>query len=163
MHHYLEHTTNPFGELDTAARVLEPGGHLLIEVPDPEYRFHQALGRWWTPWWQPQHLQFIPFDNLVRALADRGLVLVAAERGAAHVFADLTSSLGLMLNVCAPDPRLPWLTAGPTRWRQVRRSTAVAAALPLFAATTILDALLYLAARRTSNANAYRVLAKKEG
>jgi SAM-dependent methyltransferase len=162
MHHYLEHTSDPFGELDTAARVLLPGGHLLIEVPDPDYRFHRALGRWWMPWFQPQHLQFFPFDNLVAALSDRGLVLVAADRGAAHVFADLTSSMAMLLNICAPDPTLPWLRAGPTRWRKARRSAAMAAAVPLFAATAILDALLYLAVRRSSSGNAYRILARKE-
>ena len=32
MHHYLEHTRDPGAELDAATKVLEPGGHLLIEA-----------------------------------------------------------------------------------------------------------------------------------
>ena len=50
MHHYLEHTREPLDELDAAATALVPGGHLLIELPDPESRFPLVVGRWWIPW-----------------------------------------------------------------------------------------------------------------
>ena len=36
MHHYLEHTRDPKRELAAVLDVLEPGGHLMIEVPDAE-------------------------------------------------------------------------------------------------------------------------------
>ncbi|MEL7209221.1 MAG: methyltransferase domain-containing protein, partial [Actinomycetota bacterium] len=39
MHHYLEHTREPLEELDAASTALRPGGHLLIELPDPESPF----------------------------------------------------------------------------------------------------------------------------
>jgi SAM-dependent methyltransferase len=164
MHHYLEHTREPFDELDIAAKVLLPGGYLLIEVPDPDYRFNRVFGRMWSQWCQPQHQHMFPLDNLIRALADRGLSLVAVERGAAHLMsADLFASLGLLLNVCAPDPRLPWRVVKPTRWRRFRRITVLAASVPLLTGALMLDTLLYLAVRRTRSGNAYRVLTCKDG
>jgi SAM-dependent methyltransferase len=164
MHHYLEHTREPFDELDIAAKVLQPGGYLLIEVPDPDYRFSRVFGRMWSQWCQPQHQHMFPLDNLMRALADRGLSFVAVERGAAHLMgADLFASLGLLLNVCAPDPRLPWRVVEPTRWRWFRRATVLAVGVPLLAGAFILDTLLYWAVRHTRNGNAYRVLTCKDG
>ena len=164
MHHYLEHTREPFDELDIAAKILLPGGYLLIEMPDPDYRFNRVFGRTWSQWCQPQHQHMFPSDNLIRALADRGLSLVAVERGAAHLMsADLFASLGLLLNVCAPDPRLPWRVVEPTRWRRFRRITVLAAGAPLLTGALILDTLLYLAVRHTRSGNAYRVLTRKDG
>ena len=64
MHHYLEHTRDPAAELDAAATVLESGGHLLIEVPDPECRSARLLGWLWGPWFQPQHQHFVSVANL---------------------------------------------------------------------------------------------------
>ncbi|MDQ2881363.1 MAG: class I SAM-dependent methyltransferase [Actinomycetota bacterium] len=164
MHHYLEHTREPFDELDIAAKILLPSGYLLIEVPDPDYRFSRAFGRMWSQWCQPQHQHMFPLDNLVRALTDRGLSLVAVERGAAHLMcADLFASLGLLLNVCAPDPRLPWLAVEPTTWRRFQRTTAYIVGMPLLAGAFIVDRLLFSAVRRTQNGNVYRVLARKDG
>ena len=59
MHHYLEHTREPRRELAAAAKVLEPGGHLMIEVPDPASPWARRLGRCWSSWVQPQHLHFV--------------------------------------------------------------------------------------------------------
>lgn len=53
MHHYLEHTRDPLAELDAAVKVLASGGHLLIELPDPESRISRLLGPHWLPWFQP--------------------------------------------------------------------------------------------------------------
>lgn len=47
MHHYLEHTRDPARELDAARAVLEPGGHLLVELPAPESPFGRWLGWAW--------------------------------------------------------------------------------------------------------------------
>ncbi|HEY6421663.1 MAG TPA: class I SAM-dependent methyltransferase [Pseudonocardiaceae bacterium] len=162
MHHYLEHTREPLDELDTAARVLLPGGFLLIELPDPGFALSRVFGRFWTPWFQPQHQHLIPLDNLVAALADRGFSPVAIQRGEAHlVGSDLTMSLMLALNAYSPDPQLPWLAAGATRWRQVRHTAVWAVARPLLVGAYLLDVLLGQVVRRTRRGNAYRVLARK--
>ncbi|HEV7453371.1 MAG TPA: class I SAM-dependent methyltransferase [Pseudonocardiaceae bacterium] len=164
MHHYLEHTREPFDELDAAAKVLQAGSYLLIELPDPESFFGRVLGRWWLPWLQPQHQHMIPVRNLVQALADRGFSAVAIDRGAAHQGGDLLGSLALTLNAVVPDPRLPWLAAaGPTRWRRLRHTAVWAVGLRLLVVPYLLDELLRQVVRRTRGGNAYRVLARKDG
>ena len=65
MHHYLEHTRDPLAELDAAATVLEPGGWLSVEVPDPECAFGRWFGPLWGPWFQPQHQHFLSAAELV--------------------------------------------------------------------------------------------------
>lgn len=163
MHHYLEHTREPFDELDAAAKILTAGSHLLIELPDPESSFGRVLGRWWIPWLQPQHQHMIPVRNLVQALADRGFSAVAIERGAAHQSCDLLSGLVLALIAVAPDPRLPWLDTGPTLWRRLRYRIVWSVGRPLLAITHLFDKLLQQVVRRTRGGNAYRVLVRKDG
>jgi hypothetical protein len=163
MHHYLEHTREPLDELDAAAKVLPAGSHLLIELPDPESSFGRILGRWWMPWFQPQHQHMMPVRNLVQALADRGFSTVAIERGAAHQGVDLFFGLVLALIAVAPDPRLPWLAAGPTRWRRLRHTTVWALGKPLLVIMHLLDELLRQVVRHTRGGNTYRVLARKDG
>jgi SAM-dependent methyltransferase len=163
MHHYLEHTREPFDELDAAAKVLTTGSHLLIELPDPESPFGRLLGQWWMPWFQPQHQHMIPVDNLVHALGDRGFSVVAIERGAAHQSCDLFYGLMLALNAASPDHRLPWLATKPARRRPLLGAAIWAMGTPLLMITLLLDKLLEPVVRRTRTGNAYRVLACKDG
>jgi hypothetical protein len=163
MYHYLEHTREPLDELDAAAKVLPAGSYLLIELPDPESSFGRVLGRWWLPWLQPQHQHMIPVSNLVQSLADRGFSTVAIKRGADMHGGDLLGSLALALLAVAPDPRLPWLATGSTRWRRVWNATMWAVGRPLLVATYLLGDLLRRFVRRTHGGNAYRVLVRKDG
>ncbi|MFD9218855.1 class I SAM-dependent methyltransferase [Streptomyces sp. NPDC060064] len=161
MHHYLEHTLDPFAELDAAARVLPPGGHLLIEVPDPEWPLSRVLGRRWNPWCQPQHLHMFPIGNLKEALRNRGLDPVAEERGMAHqTGADLLMAMVQFWNALMPDPDAPWLPRRGTGYRMSRKAALVAKA-PSLALAGFLDVLILLAARSANRGNAYRVLARK--
>jgi SAM-dependent methyltransferase len=163
MHHYLEHTREPFDELDAAAKILSTGGYLLIELPDPESLLGPLFGRWWLPWFQPQHQHMIPVRNLIQALADRGLSTVAVERGEAHQSVDLFVSLVLALTAIAPDPQLPWLPTRATRVSQIRHTVVWAAGRPLLVIAYLLDNLLGHIVRRTRGGNTYRVLARKDG
>lgn len=162
MHHYLEHTREPLDELDAAAKVLPAGSFLLIELPDPQSLFGRVFGRWWLPWFQPQHQHMIPIRNLVPALADRGFSTVAIERGGAHQGCELLFSVALTLIAVAPNPRLPWLATEPTGARRLRHRMVWAVGRPLCLLGYLLDELLGHVVRRTRGGNTYRVLARKD-
>lgn len=107
MFHYLEHSTEPDRELRAAHQVVRPGGHLLIEVPDPDSRYARLLGRWWLPWLQPQHLHFVPADNLRRRVTDLGFTVVAEQHAEPHDPVDLLAATWLALDATAPHEDLP--------------------------------------------------------
>ncbi|MCR8578145.1 class I SAM-dependent methyltransferase, partial [Streptomyces sp. Isolate_219] len=163
MHHYLEHTRDPLAELDAAVKVLAPGGHLLIELPDPESRIGRLLAPYWLPWFQPQHQHLMPAGNLKQALAARGFTILAEQHGAAHQNnADFLGAVALAANRLAPDPQAPWATIPATRTRRAARSAVQAMAVPGYAAALALDNLRTALARATDGGNAYRLLARKE-
>ncbi|GGV87914.1 class I SAM-dependent methyltransferase [Streptomyces nigrescens] len=163
MHHYLEHTRDPLAELDAAVKVLAPGGHLLIELPDPESRIGRLLGPYWLPWFQPQHQHLMPAGNLKQALAARGFTVLAEQHGAAHQNnADFLGAVALAANRLTPDPQAPWATIPATRTRRAARSAVQAMAVPGYAAALALDNLRTALARATDGGNAYRLLARKE-
>ncbi|MFC7309043.1 class I SAM-dependent methyltransferase [Streptomyces monticola] len=161
MFHYLEHSTEPRAELAAARTVLRPGGHLMIEVPNPESGFSKLLGKWWIPYMQPQHLHLIPAANLCRELEGLGYTVVAAERKEAHMPVDLMMSLLLFLQHHVPGADRAW---GPRPNRLVRRfrKALFALALPFLMGLFALDRLLAPLVRRTGFANAYRVIARRE-
>ncbi|GAA2428251.1 hypothetical protein GCM10010191_46570 [Actinomadura vinacea] len=162
MHHYLEHTVDPYAELDAAAKVLPVGGHLLIEVPDPEWPIGRIARRWWHCWFQPQHLHLIPVRNLVEALADRGLETVEVHRGKAHQPLDLTMIVMLMVHRLVPDPNKPWRFEPHRRIRLAARAAAFLAGIPLIMTAAMIDQLIYPVIRMSRRSNAYRVLARKQ-
>ena len=164
MHHYLEHTADPRAELDAAARALPPGGHLLIELPDPRWPLAQPLGQYWMSWFQPQHLNMMPVANLIAALEERGLRPMVVERGRAHQGFDLVAAVVLLLARIAPDRSVPWSPRAATTRSRAWRSFAWAAGSPLLAVALLLDSTLVRAlARRWDRGNAYRVLSVKDG
>ncbi|MGW7329742.1 methyltransferase domain-containing protein [Streptomyces sp. NPDC054840] len=161
MYHYLEHTRDPFAELDAAVTVLAPGGFLAIELPDPESRMSRLLGPFWLPWFQPQHQHLMPAASLREALADRGFTVVAEEHGAAHQGNDLFGAVALAATRLAPDPDRPW-GPGPTPRARLLAHAVRVASVPCFAAAAVLDTMRTAAARRTDGGNAYRMLARKD-
>ncbi len=161
MHHYLEHTRDPRAEIAAAHTVLEPGGHLLIEVPDPESRFGRRAGRYWGPWFQPQHQHFMSIGNLRRELEAQGFSMVRTERGPAHQPVDLAFTMWMYMNDKAPAPAKPWLDP-PTRGARVRRAATFTALGPFLIAALIADhVLLPITSRVPGGPNTYRVLARK--
>ena len=161
MHHYLEHTREPLEELDAAAAVLDPGGWLLIEVPDPECSFGRWFGRLWGPWFQPQHQHFLSVRNLSDALAGRGFTVVAEERGPAHIPADLAFSTFLLANQLAGPPRTPWgEPTGPAA--RARRAVCFPAVASLTVPAFVVDQLIApLVRSRPGGPNTYRILAQR--
>jgi SAM-dependent methyltransferase len=163
MHHYLEHTRDPFLDLDAAAKILPPGGHLLIELPDPEWRLGRRFGHYWMPWFQPQHQHMMPIGNLKKALADRGLTPIAEERAPAHQHNDFVTAAYLWFAGHAPDHTMPWSTKRRTPPRRVWRGMVWTAGVPALMAGLLLDRTVGgMVARRTGTGNAYRVLARKD-
>lgn len=163
MHHYLEHTRDPLREIDAAIKVLKPGGHLVIEVPDPEFAFGQRLcGRYWPPWFQPQHLNMLPLGLLTAELERRGMLAVEIQRGQPHIPADFAAALWRLLCQVAPKPGLPWRSDGDP-YARIRRRVALAVGGPLLAGALAVDLLVTPFIRRGSVSNTYRVLAQAAG
>jgi SAM-dependent methyltransferase len=164
MHHYLEHTREPLAELAAAARVVRSGGHLVVELPDPESALARWLGKYWIHWFQPQHQQFFSIGNLRAALGRLGLRTVAVERAGAHQAIDLSVAALALIQQLAPPVHLPWRPADGARWRQLGRSALFAVAWPLIILGLIGDAAIKVIIHRSgAGSNTYRLLARKEG
>ncbi|QIB46200.1 class I SAM-dependent methyltransferase [Streptomyces aureoverticillatus] len=166
MIHYLQRRPDPRAELRAAATALRPGGHLLIEAPDPESRSARLLGKWWASYRQPRHAHFVPLANLCRELDELGFTVVDVDRRAPHVPSDLGAACALLLNRLLPEADAPWRAEPPSRSRLTLRRTAWWAAwwaaTPLLALAYAADVLLAPLLTRTGFANAYRVIARRE-
>jgi SAM-dependent methyltransferase len=161
MFHYLEHTREPLEELRAAERVLRPNGYLVIELPDPECVSGRLLGRWWFPWFQPQHQHMIPIANLRKALEAKDFELLSTERGEAHGPLEATAAMVLLLNHLAPPVGKPWRPPAD-RVQRVRQVAVFAAGAPLVAVCLLVDQVVAPAVRRLPGGpNAYRVLARR--
>ena len=162
MHHYLEHTRDPKAELRAAHAVLEPGGHLLIEVPDPESRFADLLGSYWLPFFQPQHQQFVPVGNLCAELEAQGFAVVEVERGPVHLPVDLAGAVWTWGQARAPKPRVPWRHP-PTGIERTERAAILAAVAPVALMALVVDRVLkkLISSGGAGWSNAYRVLARR--
>ncbi|MET8690395.1 class I SAM-dependent methyltransferase [Streptomyces sp. NPDC004732] len=161
MFHTLQCGPDPREELRAARTVLRPGGHLMIEAPDPECRYAGLLGKWWASYGQPRHLHLVPLANLRAELTELGFTVVAVERRAAHVPLDLSTAVELFLDRRIPGPDVPW-RAKPAPPLQLRlRRAAQGMSVPLVASARALDTLLRPLLTRTGFANTYRVIARR--
>ncbi|WP_199548408.1 class I SAM-dependent methyltransferase [Streptomyces sp. N35] len=161
MFHVLEHTVDQRAELEAARKVLRSGGHLMIEVPDPESHFAKLLGTYWVPWFQPQHLHFVSIGNLNRALRDMGFTVVAVDRREPHIPFDMLGAFGLMLLRFLPFRNEPWLSKKPGRNGTRLCKLFFTLGVPFFPVLHFLDRALAPLLRRTGFSNAYRVVARK--
>lgn len=162
MHHYLEHTLDPRAEIAAARETLADGGHLLIEVPDPQSMLGRVLRRYWIPWFQPQHQHLLSRANLERILRDTGFTPLQWHRGEAHQRVDFLFAVFLLLDRIAPPTDRPWRP--PARLHQrLWRNAVWTAGAPLLLLARGVDKVLDPAVRRWGASNTYRVLAQKRG
>ncbi len=159
MSHYLEHTLDPRKELDAAHVALAQGGHLMIEVPDPEFRLGRALGRWWLPWFQPQHQHLLSAGNLGKLLREHGFEPIAWHRGAAHQRVDFVFAAWLLLARIGPPGNVPWRRGGPGP--RIWRGVVFTLGSPLLLGGWIVDRVVGPFIERGGRSNTYRVLARR--
>ncbi|WP_367323743.1 class I SAM-dependent methyltransferase [Streptomyces sp. HUAS ZL42] len=83
MLHHLARVPDPREELRAALTALRPGGHLLLELPDPHSTFAKLLGKRWPAHTRPHHVHLIPQDNLRTELETRGCTIIPTGRSGA--------------------------------------------------------------------------------
>jgi SAM-dependent methyltransferase len=135
--HHLPYTRDPREELRAAVAVVRPGGHIVLELPDPQGVFATLLGRRWLPRSRQAHL--LTAADLRSELESLGCAVVVTRRRAPHLPYDLTAALSLTLPVTLPS----WLTT------------------PLLIAARALDHVLAPLLGLTRYSNTYRLIARR--
>ncbi len=161
MFDYLERRDDPSAELDAVAKALPPGGHVVCELANADCRQARWLGRFWPGWAVPGRAHFIPVENLIAALEDRGLRPVTVRFAAARRPGGLTGALLLAVAMIAPRP-MPWLPqqAGPAG--AAGRVLVMLVASPLLGLARLLDRLAGWYAHDARYAGTYLMIARKE-
>ena len=134
----IEHFADVHGVVAACARLLKPGGHLLIETPSTSgLDFRLFRGRHWGGYHVPRHFYLFDARTLGRLLERHGLQTVQAQYLASPAF--WTQSLH------------HW--ASESRWRLWRwlAPRLHLRNLPLTAAVTALDLAALALGGRTSN------------
>ena len=91
--------------LAAAAKALEPGSLLEIEMPDVECLLRHVFRSWWIPYFQPQHLNFPTVGNLLAALVEHGFRLPSACDNRPLTFEEFREHVPQTLHVSAtPGP-----------------------------------------------------------
>ena len=79
--HVIEHIREPHPFMMELARILKPGGRLMIETPNSDALGRAILGANWFANEVPRHLILFAPDNLVRLANEHGLQNVSLSLG----------------------------------------------------------------------------------
>lgn len=104
----LEHVPDPRATLEEVARILRPGGTLVLSLPNPETWEVKLFGRYWVGWDIPRHLYLFTRSVLTRYLNEAGFEVTASTSftGRYHLF---LLSLDLWARERCPQVRGPLL------------------------------------------------------
>lgn len=147
--HSLEHVPTPVHHLTEAARLLGPGGVLVIAVPNPASLQARAFGARWLHLDPPRHLIHIPPRPLTGTLQELGLEVerLSYYRGGNVVFGWLHGLVGSVVRdldlydaIRRPEARSKPMTGG----RRMLAITLGGLLLPV----AILASVIEVAARR---------------
>ena len=96
--HSLEHLPTPGAALDHAARMLLPGGVLVVAIPNAASLQARVFTDRWFALDLPRHLAHLPAEALTRRLGDLGLTVERAShlRGGQVVFGWLHGLVGTL-------------------------------------------------------------------
>ena len=109
MHHSFEHVPDPAATLASAARLLRPGGTILIRTPVKDTWFWQTFGESWWELDPPRHL-FVHTQASIAALARvAGLEVVATVWDSS--FVEILASQQIQRDIAWREPA-SWRTTG---------------------------------------------------
>ncbi|MBS1804167.1 MAG: class I SAM-dependent methyltransferase [Acidobacteria bacterium] len=87
--HSMEHLPAPWLVIQEAARLLNPGGILLLAMPNPDSFEFRVLKSRWMHLDAPRHLYLFPVQPLIKLCGEQGLKLL--EITTADEFSDIQS------------------------------------------------------------------------
>jgi hypothetical protein len=119
-----------------------------------------VLGRFWVPWFQPQHQHYLSVKNVERLLREEGFEPVRWHRGEAHQSVDFIFGAFLVLRSLAPPIDKPWRPE-TTAADRLYNGVVFVACIPLMIAGVVLDKVLAKPLARPGWSNTYRVVARK--
>lgn len=157
LHDYLEHARDPFTDLDVAARLVAPGGHLIVELPDPTSLEPLVPGRR-PPRFEPRYQHVLSVDNLEWALGERGFTPVAHEVGHARPV-ELESAVDALVARLVPPADVPG-RAAPDLVERSARAFVHSVHAPVRAAAALVDQAAASVIRAVHRARTYRVVAR---
>lgn len=106
----LEHLHTPWDDLQEIARLLAPGGLLVLRHPNLNSLGKRIFGTLWLGWDQPRHLYLYPHSVLAKSLAQLNFE-IADVRCIAGAYPNFMMSVRISLNSKFPRARwTSWLT-----------------------------------------------------
>lgn len=157
--HSLEHLRDAGDALAQATRLLEPGGVIVIAIPNAESLQARAFGESWLALDLPRHLVHVPASALLASLSELGLRVerVSYLRGGQVVFGWLHGLVGALPGALDLYDAIRRPEAQQERTGAARRAAALAAgalAMPLALAASAFETAarrggtVYVEARR---------------